>query len=117
MASPPFVGEVHPVFHSHPRQPANSSNAPPTPRLAAGSVLVVQLSEWEKEDAAQAVADFIQDYRGFYYEFGPYWKKVLNISPELCFIALHEGHILGTLYSWVLLFRPFVQELKILLNF
>ena len=95
MASPPFVGDLHPVFHSHPRKPANNLNNSLAPRLSTGSLLVVRLSEWEKEDAAEEVADFIQDYRGFYYEFGPYWRKVISISPELCFIALHEGHILG----------------------
>lgn len=96
MASPPFVGNVNPVFQSHPRLPAVPSNTTRKPRLAEGSLRVVQLSEWKREGGAQAVADFIQDYRGFYYEFGPYWRKVLAISPELCFIALHEENILGT---------------------
>ena len=95
MASLAFAGNVHPVFDLHPRKPT-LSNTPTAPRLADGSVLVVRLSEWKKENAALAVADFIQDYRGYYYDFWPYWKKVLSISPEHCFIALHESNILGT---------------------
>ena len=96
---PPFVGVTHPVFHSHPLYPVDPRTSRAAP-LAYGALRVHQLTEWRPSggaDAVELVASFFRDYRGYYYDDVHYWRKVLALSPELCFVAVHEEKILGAL--------------------
>lgn len=101
---PPFVGPVHPVFHSHPLYPVDPKAAlaaPPEP----GALAVHQLTEWRPNEGAavELVAAFFRDYRGYYYDDMSYWRKVLALSPELCFVAVHDGRILGATLRFTVL--------------